>query len=228
MEIREQNKELRRQRILLEARRIVAQQGYDALTTRNLAKAAGVTQPTLYNLIGSKEDIFRALTAESVQRVWDKLNRFKSASPLETVEAVAIESIDLFAEDEAYYRAATIASDRIVGSLTAHSNSDEPRFFVGKESVRMATEAAQQAIDAGHLQGRIPARTLGEQMYICYRGPLRDWAYGFISLKTFRERALRGFYMVLAIDATSGFRAVLEQKSVGPCGPHSSSVANVQ
>lgn len=215
MDVRSQNKEKRRQRILFEARRVIAQEGFDALTTRGLAKAAGVTQPTLYNLIGSKDDILQVLLEESVARVWDRLKRFKAASPLEAIEAVVVEPLALFEADEAYYRAAVIASDRMLGPLVAGPDPVGSNFFVGRESVQMATDAVQGAIDAGLLHGRFPAAVFGEQMYISFRGPMRDWAYGFLSLTEFRKRALRGFYMTLAIDAAPEFRALLEEKTLG-------------
>ncbi|MEM7330307.1 MAG: TetR/AcrR family transcriptional regulator [Pseudomonadota bacterium] len=213
MNTRMQNKEKRRQRILFEARRVLTREGYDALTTRGLAKAAGVTQPTLYNLIGSKDDILRVLLEESVARVWERLNQLEASDPLEAIEAVTIEPLKLFEADETYHRAAVISSDHLHGALATGDDIEEQN-FVGRESAQMATLAAQSAIDAGLLRGRIPASVFGEQMYICFRGPMRDWAYGFISLEEFRARALRGFYMTLAIDATPAFKTVLERKTV--------------
>ena len=106
-----------------------------------------------------------------------------------------------------------ISSDHLHGALATGDEIDEQN-FVGRESAQMATLAAQRAIDAGLLRGRITAAVFGEQMYICFRGPMRDWAYGFISLEEFRTRALRGFYMTLAIDATPAFKTVLERKTV--------------
>lgn len=213
MDVRSQNKEKRRQRILFEARRIITCDGFDALTTRGLADAAGVTQPTLYNLIGTKDDIFRVLMVESMTRIWERLQSFEGANPLDTIEAVIMEPIELFAADEGYYRAAVIAGDRVHASNEAGSDLTDAKFFIDRESVRMATEATQNGIDAGLLKGRVPAEILGEQIYICCRTPMRDWAYGFISLEQFRTQALRGIYMTLAIDAAPEFHSLLEQKT---------------
>lgn len=215
MTVREQNMEKRRRRILFEARRMLTKDGYDALTTRGLAKAAGVTQPTLYNLIGSKEDILEKLINEAIERIWDRLNRFESSSPLETVEAVAKESIALFREDEAYYRAALIAGDRIHTFVATDTTPRDVTISAESEAVRMASQAAIAAIEAGSLKGRIPAHILGQQMYTCYQGPMRYWAYGHISVDEFETRALRGFYMTLAADAAPEFRSILEAKLLG-------------
>src|SRR3569833_1061393 len=47
----------RRERILAAARTLVAERGYEGLTMRDLARAAKVSVPTLYNLFGSKDAI---------------------------------------------------------------------------------------------------------------------------------------------------------------------------
>jgi len=43
--------------------------GYDGLTTRGLAEAAGVTVPTIYNLIGSKDDVLSIGHINGLSRV---------------------------------------------------------------------------------------------------------------------------------------------------------------
>jgi len=48
-------------RILDEALRLFAHQGYSATAVREVAEAAGVTKPTLYYHFGSKEGVFHAL-----------------------------------------------------------------------------------------------------------------------------------------------------------------------
>jgi len=58
----------RRERILEAAREIVAERGFEGLTIRELAQAAGVTAPTIYNLIGSKDQVLVAAVAEQTER----------------------------------------------------------------------------------------------------------------------------------------------------------------
>ncbi|MEC8429374.1 MAG: helix-turn-helix domain-containing protein, partial [Pseudomonadota bacterium] len=55
---RQANKELRKQRILNEARELIAQQGFEAFTLSELAQKAEVSVPTIHNLFGKKYDIF--------------------------------------------------------------------------------------------------------------------------------------------------------------------------
>jgi AcrR family transcriptional regulator len=52
-----------RQRILLEASELIAQQGYRATTTRQIAERVGVQQPSLFHHFASKADIVAELLA---------------------------------------------------------------------------------------------------------------------------------------------------------------------
>src|SRR5687767_9281754 len=60
MSLFDEHKAERRGRILAAARRLVAERGYDGLTMRDLAAAARVSVPTLYNLFGGKDAILVA------------------------------------------------------------------------------------------------------------------------------------------------------------------------
>ena len=55
--LREANCELRRQRILEAARELIVSEGTQAVTMRRLAKEAGLSVTTLYNLIGGRDRI---------------------------------------------------------------------------------------------------------------------------------------------------------------------------
>lgn len=203
MSVRSINKQKRRDRILAEARKAIAESGYDALNTRALAKSAEVTVPTLYNLIGSKEEIVRALMIETIERVEERLHDFDEAPPLDMAEAIILQSAALYAEDESYYQAAAIASDRVA------SSSDRNGWGATKRAEDMAERACAAALEQGLLRGNISAPDLARQFFICYSTPMRDWTYGRISLEEFRQRVLHGFYVCLAADASNDFRDLL-------------------
>ena len=65
---RESNVAARRQRILESARTLLAGSGQDGLSMRKLAREADLSVTTLYNLVGSREDILRALIEDSAER----------------------------------------------------------------------------------------------------------------------------------------------------------------
>jgi len=208
MNTRAINMEKRRQRILLEARRVIAAEGFQGLNTRSLAQAAGVSQPTLYNLIGGKDDIILILVSETMKKVESRFAAFAKSEPLEFFEAVATESTALFNEDEDFYRAAFIANE----------------FFPDQEKIwgrsaglvrwadALAIKAIEKAQKNGQLRGRISAETLGEQFFVAIRVASRDWAFRLISIDDFRMTALRAAYTLLAADAEEDFHQILVKK----------------
>lgn len=68
-----------RQRLLVAAERCFSAHGY-AATTRQIAEAAGVTQPLLLHYFGSKEQLFRTVLDEALRRL---LHRQQRAMPVE-------------------------------------------------------------------------------------------------------------------------------------------------
>ncbi|GAB5489322.1 MAG: hypothetical protein Pars2KO_28920 [Parasphingorhabdus sp.] len=210
--IRVRNMEKRRQRILDAARGIIVDKGIDGLTTRGLADAAGVTAPTLYNLIGDKDAIIRAMIGEGVERVWAKLDFESCETPLEMAEMIIEMAYAEVTSDEDYFRAVSLATDRVLGSYAARGDMAADHAVAGQRSVDMAATVCRAAIAQGYLSGRISAETLGLEMFIGYRGPMRDWAHGIISTEECRRRQLRGFYLVMAADATMEFREILMGK----------------
>lgn len=210
---RARNMEKRRQRILDAARDLIANGGIDALTTRGLAADAGVTVPTIYNLIGSRDEVIEAMVKDDVEQVWSRLEFDKSISPLamaERIVEVAYEYIN--AKPEAH-RALAIAADQLAGSMTAQSQLGETLISAGDRSAAMAEAVCEAALTQGLLRGNIDAATLGLLMYTTWRGPYRDWAHGAISADEMRRRQLRGFYLALASDASDDFREELIRKS---------------
>ena len=72
-DLRTINKLRRRLQILQAAHDLIARQGVGALSMRTLADAAGVSVPTIYALVGGRDDVIAALMAEGVHRFDDGL-----------------------------------------------------------------------------------------------------------------------------------------------------------
>lgn len=206
--IRSVNKQLRRDRILREAHRMIASLGFDGLNLRALAKAADVTVPTIYNLIGSKDELLSALVEKAVLRIEESLAQFTSAPALDQVEAVVIQSTALFAEDENFFRAALISGEHL--GLTG--GQTETTGWIDQRSTQMAASACRAALREGLLRGQFDADLLGAQMYALYRTGMHDWVYGRSTIEEFRRVALLGFYVCLAADASTEFHKVVMSK----------------
>lgn len=198
----------RRARIVDEARRLISRDGFEGLSLRKLAAAAGVTVPTVYNLIGGKGKILSELFADQVSLIEQELAKIDADHPLDIAEAVVIEATRLVGENENYYRSAQIAADHL--DRTSDETVDWRQ--LRSRAATMQENAVRFAQEQGLLRGDIPPSLLGEQIFANYRVAWSAWTYRHISLERFRHDALVGVYLYFLSDATDDFRPVLLQK----------------
>lgn len=203
--VREQNMRKRRDRLLAQARALLTMHGFEALNLRELARLAEVTVPTIYNLIGNKEEVLVALFAEVLTEIEARIRDRDIGEPLARAGAVAEISTALFAEDENYYRSAFLAVEYLNQS-GAHHDKVTQIYAWGE---RMATDGVLACQAARLLSGRIAPALLGELILRSFRTTCREWAFAQISLQEFRRIALVDIYITLAADATDSFQTVL-------------------
>ena len=80
---REQNKALKRRRILEASTERFTEQGFEATTTAAIAKRAGIGAGTLYLYVESKEDLLVAVFRQQVDPVWEEA--FATVNPEQQV-----------------------------------------------------------------------------------------------------------------------------------------------
>ena len=203
---RQANKELRRQKILDIARDLIASQGFDAFTISELASRSEVSIPTIHNLFGKKQDIVQELFAELVARIDVVLAQPDILDPVTSTEVFVDSLLALYRDDEAFYRAAFIAGERL--GLFEHEMSSG----IFKKSLQIAERLCIQARENGFLQGRLNSRWMAEQLFGSQRLARQDWVSGYISLARFRQQALVGMLMTYAADATPSFHESICEK----------------
>ncbi len=203
--LRSLNKQKRRERILAEARRVIASEGFDALNLRDLARSADISVPTIYNLIGCKEQLLQELMLGAFAD-FDRLMQRKPAVPLARLPVKMLETlVEMIATDEDYYRATFLASERVEDRREVLGDSGLRR----AQLRRLAGSLFEEASARQQLRGQIDARILVEQVLAAHQMAYRDWAHRIISLEQFRTRSLCGFYVALAADAEDAFREEL-------------------
>lgn len=69
--LRARQKAKRREQILAEAKALFAETGVDAVTMAEIAEAAGISTPTVFNYFGNKDGILIALITEGAQKARD-------------------------------------------------------------------------------------------------------------------------------------------------------------
>ncbi|MEO0690627.1 MAG: TetR/AcrR family transcriptional regulator [Pseudomonadota bacterium] len=216
---RESAIEERRRRIFDAARAIIAQQGLESLTTRGLAQAAGLTVPTLYNLVGGKDEILTQLVTRNVEEIWERLAFDRRATPLDMADAIIDEAYQVVRDERAFHRAILPLMIDLKIVFAANPDRNDPGARAANRCVEMAQFACEAAIASGELRGAIPANELGQQMFITYRGPMRDWLEEVISADEMMRRQRRGFYLVMAADASEAFRSILVERLAALTNP---------
>lgn len=72
--------EEQREAVLAAATRVFASEGFDGATSEKIAEEAGVTRPTVYQLFGSKNDVFLATLDRALTRMFDHIRRSLSST----------------------------------------------------------------------------------------------------------------------------------------------------
>ncbi len=104
----EENAEMgsdKKERILQAAERLFSQQGFDAVSTRSLAKEAGVNIAMLSYYFGSKEKLYETMIHNLIEKRRDNLKQLlkEGLSPMEKVFALVDFYVDkVFGQGEAY------------------------------------------------------------------------------------------------------------------------------
>ena len=188
----------RRERIIAAAHSIIAEAGYDALSMRVLAQASQVTVPTIYNLIGTKEDVAFEAVADQMRGF---VSRFKGQDDLLALVEVAV---DDFVSLPVYYR----------GLLPALSN----RLHIGEEGtrhpMREQVEATLRAAKSvGDLKEDADPVLLSERIQTHLEATSLQWSAGYLDDTSFRAAALFDVALVgIAVfqgSAVDRFREVL-------------------
>lgn len=134
---RERAKAANRQAILLAARRVFAQLGYEAATVRDIIRGTDLASGTFYNYFRSKEEVFEALADDGARRFRPVLRLAReTATNFEDYLRTATKAYFRFLIDE--HR----LEGRPVEERRPHVRSDTPEMIAVYEEVRLGVEDA--------------------------------------------------------------------------------------
>jgi AcrR family transcriptional regulator len=197
----------RRQRILEEACRLLAGGGTEGLTLRGLAENAGVTVPTIYNLVGCKEQVVSALIAAALDRLDEALQGAPAVRGIARAEAAVGAGIGLFLGEPGRYAAVFRVLQEMQG--TPDDAVLGPLFRRAGEVYCLAVREAQQD---GDLHGRLRPVPLGHHILHAQIESFRLWGVGTFAPPVVRARALYALYVSLLADATKPVRKRLLER----------------
>ena len=165
--LRERKKARRREAILDAALELLGSADIQSVTLEQIADRAEVSPPTIYNLIGTREELLVALLGRVIEGLVDALSEKAAdddADPIAAARLIVDQSAAAFvAESEAYRQIV-----RTLGQLSWRRSSFDP----SELQVRAMRDAQAQGI----VRDDLDATALGRQIYLAYCAAMYAWA----------------------------------------------------
>lgn len=194
----------RRERILAAAREIIGQRGYEALTMRDLARASRVTVPTVYNLVGSKEQVLFAAIEEQTRRFELGLGGGGDLPPSRRVIAIVDAAATEYLRMPRYYRS-------LLTLLFTSESAHAIRQRVDRAITTPMSEALAAMQASGELVSWIALRPLRGRLRAHLQMVSMQWALGALSDDGLRAAARYGAALLMAAATTGEARALYEE-----------------
>ena len=100
------SKEVRREEILDAALAVFAEQGLHGASTEEIARRAGISQPYVFRLFGTKKELFLAVVARCFRQTLERFQRWAEGKRGdEALHAIGAGYGELLASDRMYLRA---------------------------------------------------------------------------------------------------------------------------
>jgi AcrR family transcriptional regulator len=204
--LREQKMAERRERILVAAREIIAEDGLEALTTRALASRAQVTVPTVYNLVGAKDAVLFAAVEDQTRRFLAAFGNRAELRPEMRAIAVSRDCVAELIRAPHYYRAIL---------LLMHSSEagTEVRRSVGQTVVAQFEEAVTALQSTGNLVDWIEPRSLAERLGVTLTAAALQWATGDLAAAELERTAALGTCLLLLGACRGSARSAVETEA---------------
>ncbi|MFQ5698462.1 MAG: TetR/AcrR family transcriptional regulator [Myxococcota bacterium] len=196
----------RRERILESARRIIGEGGYASLTMRDLAAAADVTVPTIYNLVGGKDQVLIAAVADQTERFVAGIERLEAPAPGSRVCAVVEAAVREMLGAPLYYRA-------LLPILFSQPRDHAARAKVERALTGPLYRGIEELLDAGELSEWVRPQVLRDRLLSHLSFTALRWAAGDLDDSGFRAVALSDACWMLLGVTRGGTRAALERQA---------------
>ncbi|MFT7653929.1 MAG: AcrR family transcriptional regulator [Limisphaerales bacterium] len=203
MATREEAKQVRRVKILAATRVLIRDTSVTIFSMRVLAKRAGVSLVTLYNLFGSKQAIMYALLDEDIQQYGGQLSRSR-LDPL----AILFRAVTLgkthFEREPDYYKA-------ILFAVYSNGGTEFRTMFRGPRR-ELWRRLVAEAVEAQCLEEWVDCEAFSVHLATIYFANILEWVAGEISLKDVETRTHYGFALALLGVATQTHTDVLLER----------------
>ncbi|PEQ12787.1 hypothetical protein B2G71_10865 [Novosphingobium sp. PC22D] len=196
------NQRLRRAQILATIRRLLVENGFEAVTVRRIAEASGHAVQTIYNLVGPRDEAIVQAISEYTRYVG------RTASPRADDSHAVIEIIDRWLQS-------VEASPEFCRQVSQIFFSRSRAIFYDfrDRELKGMHKLLQQQQRSGAIRPEINVRDLAEQLVLLASGLCVEWSDRPFPLEQLRRRLYSGYSHLLASALTpnSQIREVLHR-----------------
>lgn len=203
MSLLQEHKAERRTRIIRAARELVTHHGYAGLTMRDLADAARVSVPTLYNLFGSKDAILVAGLGDTAHAIASRIQ--ESGSYFARAQAAFEAVMDSVLEQPAFFRA-------VMTMFLTSPESGDMRRRSEDGFIAIMTANLRAAQQAGEVVDWVEPALVARHMYGQYTSCFMAWAIEELDDARFRAAAMSGICHLLVGITRGPFHAETEAR----------------
>ncbi len=191
--LRQRNKAKRRDAIINSALELLRVAPLSELSVDRIADLAEVSPATVYNLVGTREQLLVACVNQVIENLVEELVHVNVVGdPIAAALAVVDISSEAFIADRNAFR-------QIVSSMNGLAQSGVTVSFDAGQLQIAAMRAAQQR---GLIRKDVDAEAVGRQVYLSYNGALFAWAAGMLTDDGFRVAAQHGLWSALVAYAS--------------------------
>jgi AcrR family transcriptional regulator len=194
--LREKHKRARRSAILRAVRDLLREGADDKLTKEAIAQRAEVAPATVYNLVGTRTQIYEALADDFMDEIETRQRDKPMREPLRRARRLIEITLDVILEDPLVYA-------RMVRGW------DESGLVLRRGPIDALLAAFEEARAQGLLLPEADPRLLASSVATACVGAVHQWAAGLISPRGFRARALFSLDLALAAAASQAQHAEL-------------------
>ncbi len=192
---RDLNKAKRRDAILDAAVILLGTRDSADITTEEIAALAGVSAATVYNLVGTRNELMYQLVFRILTDLTESLQALDPGDPIAEAQLIIEHTVRAFVSNPNAYRQVVAVTQRAAAS---HPTPIEPASF--------QVVAMRQAQSMGIIRKDIDASGLARQIFLSYTGAAMLWSAGRIDDAGFLTAARHGLFTVLAAAATDDHR----------------------
>jgi AcrR family transcriptional regulator len=194
--LRERHKRARRGAILRAARDLLREGADDKLTKEAIAQRAQVAPATVYNLVGTRTQLYEALADDFMEEIETRQRAEPLRDPLRRARRLIEVTLDVILEDPLVYA-------RMVRGW------DESGLVLRRGPIDALLSAFAEAKAQGLLLAEADPRLLASSVATACVGAVHQWAAGLISPRGFRARALFSLDLALVAAASDSQHAEL-------------------